>query len=214
MISNLNLNISEDAKFYHLNFHWKGNNLQISREGDIVVVIEGVVHISEEHRYLTDSREDLLFLKLVCRDENKRAFFIDHDKVQTTVREVDPELDDLDCVLRWLLPPGYTYRQGDIGIYSRPEILHHVKPVAEADYAEYFTGVLGRRHVLDPAANCTFYAGQGSCCIRVNAPTHLVHPEHKSIEIEAGIYEIRGARGEILPKSAEIRVGKPLLWQL
>jgi hypothetical protein len=214
MISNLNFDISKDGKFYHLNFYWKGNNLHISRDGDIAVVIKGVVRISKEYRYLTDSQEDLLFLKVFCRDDRKRAFFIDHDKAQTTVREVNPDINDLDCVLRWLLPPGYTYRQGDIGIYRRTEIPDHVKPVAEADYVKYFMEVLGRRHVLEPAANCMFYVDEENCCIRVNAPTYLVHPEHKPIQIEEGIYELRRARGEILPKSAEIRVGKPLLWQL
>lgn len=214
MKSNLNLDISKDVKFYHLNFYWKGNNLHISRDGDIAVVIKGVAHLSKEYRCLTDSQEDILFLKVICGDDRKRAFFIDHDKAQTTVREVNPDLDDLDCVLRWLLPPGYTYRQGDIGIYRRTEIPDHVKPVAEADYVKHFMGILGRRHVLDTAANCQFYVGEGSFFIRVNAPTYLVHPEHKPIQIEEGIYELRGARGEILPKSAEIRVGKPLLWQL
>jgi hypothetical protein len=213
MRSNLNLKISEDAKFYHLNFYWSGNSLQISREGDIVEIMEGIVHISEEYRYLAELQEDLLFLKILCTFEKKRAFFINHDKVQTTVREVDPDLDDLDCVLRWLLPPDYTYRQGDIGIYHRSEIFDYVKPVQETDYAQYFSGVLGRRHVLDPMTNCIFFAGKGSCWIHVNEPVQLVHPEHKSIEIEAGLYEIQGARGEILPKSAKIRVGKPLLWQ-
>src|SRR5215210_7708741 len=155
------MNVGVDETFHHVNMCWSGDTLRVTRRDEFVVEVGDVVEVSEERRRVEASEQDIVFLRLFTRGGGPRAFFIDSDPVQTNVREVSPELERLDDVFPWLLPPGYTHRQGDVGIYRRDAVPPSARPVAREEYPERFVDILSKRHALEPAAACDFFGGDG-----------------------------------------------------
>jgi hypothetical protein len=202
------MDIGVAQAFHHVNMSWSGNTLHLTRRDEFVAEVRGVVGIVEERRWMADSEQDILFLRLCTQDDGWRAFFIDSDPVQTNVREVSSELERLDDVFPWLLPTDYTHRQGDVGIYQRTALPPAAGPIAREEYPELFIHITSKRHALDPVEVCDFFVGNGLYYVRVNRPARLVHPEHPAIALAPGIYELLGARGTPLPEFVGLREGE------
>jgi hypothetical protein len=202
------MDIGMDETFHHVDMRWSGNTLRMTRRDEFVAEVRGVVGIVEERRWIESSEQDILFLRLSTKDDGWRAFFIDSDPVQTNVREVSSELERLDDVFPWLLPPDYTHRQGDVGIYQRATLPPSAGPIAREEYPELFMHILSKRHALDPVDACDFFTGNGLYHVRVNSPSRLIHPEHTAIALAPGIYELLGARGTPLPEFVGLREGE------
>lgn len=201
------MRIGTDDSFHHVAMRWGGDTLHITRRGEYVTVVEGVVRIDEERRRAEESEQDILFLRLTTRC-GLRAFFIDSDPVQTNVREVAPELERLDEVFPWLLPTGYTHRQGDVGIYRSAVLPPTALRIPREEYADHFVDILSKRHALDPMSACEFYIGDNHYYVSVNGPARLMHPEHPAIPLEVGLYQLIGARGTPLPVFVGLREGE------
>lgn len=202
------MKVGVDAFFHHVEIRWRGEDVELTRRGDFVADVRGVVAIAEERRYVAASRQHLLLLRMTRRGGGARLFFLDSDPVQTNVREVAPELGGLDEVLGWLLPPGFAHRQGDVGLYRARDLPPAVRPVAPAEYPEQFVSVLSKRHHLEPAAACEFFAGGDRFFVRVARAARLVHPEHPALALGPGLYELVGARGTPLPHFVGLRDGE------
>ena len=201
--------ISEQAAIRRLEFTWSGDDLRITRQGELVVELAGVARIGEQASVCEETLQDLLLLKIACADGRTHAFFIDADPVQTNVRAVDPGLEVLEEVLDWLLPQGYVHRQGDVGIYPRSYLPAGARKIDAADYADECVDILSYRHLLEPAVSCNFYCAPGKLCyVLVRDAVRLVHPEHPAIELEPGLYELLGARGVALPQYVGLREGE------
>jgi hypothetical protein len=200
--------VGVDASFHHVEIRWRGEDVELTRGRDFVAAVRGVVAIDEERRYAEETRQHLLLLRMTLRAGGARLFFLDGDPVQTNVREVAPELDGLDAVLAWLLPPGYAHRQGDVGLYRGRDLPPAARPVAPAEYPQAFVSVLSERHHLEPAAACEFFAGGDRFFVRVARAARLVHPEHPALALGPGLYELVGARGTPLPHFVGLRDGE------
>jgi len=206
------MKIGLDASFYHLHFQWTGDLVRLTRQDDYVTEIADVIRIEEEVRRLEESEQNILLLRFHDRHGRVRTLFIDNDPVQTNVREIASELDRLDNVFAWLLPLDYVYRQGDVGLYRRTEIPVQADKISTSSYADRFIEVLSKRHSLDPVGSCEFYSHNDKFYVHVIAPVRLNHPEHESISLETGIYELIGARGTPLPEFVGLRTNeKPAL---
>lgn len=202
------MEIGVRGSFYHVAWSWRGNDLNITRGQDFVTDVTGVARITEERRSSPASEQELMFLRLFTHDHGTRALFIDNDPVQTNVREVSPELEKLDDVLMWLLPPDYTHRQGDVGVYSRSSLPAAARRIPPEDYPDCFLGILSKRHAFDPVSSCEFYVGEKSYYVVAREPARLVHPEHSAVDLAPGTYEVIGARGTPLPEFVGLREGE------
>lgn len=202
------MDIGVEENFYNVNMRWSGDVLRITRRDEFVVEVGDVVGVAEERRRVDDSEQDILLIRLLTRDGGRRVFFIDSDPVQTNVREVSAELERLDDVFSWLLPPGYTHRQGDVGIYLRNGLPPSAQLIAREEYSDRFVHILSKRHALEPADACDFFVVDRLYHVRVNRPARLIHPEHTAITLTPGVYELLGARGTPLPEFVGLREGE------
>jgi hypothetical protein len=198
----------QDLDFHGLSFRWSGRDLRISRGAMCLVELAGITRLATERRRTSSSQ--LMLLECALGDGTRRRLFIEGDERQASAREVAADLDDLDAVLGWLLPPGYAYRQGDVGFYRREALPLGLRPVESSDDRRECEQVLGRRHLLDPPDACRLWV-DGAAYVDVLRETRLVHPEHEPVTIEPGTYEIVAARGVPLPIEPEVRTAKEFL---
>lgn len=202
------MKIGVDDHFHNVAWVWNGRTLNITRGEDWVTRVVGVLGISEEHRLVPASDQAILFVRFLIQGNGVRALFIDDDCVQTNVREVSPDLLTLDDVLLWLLPPDYTRRQGDVGVYRRTALPPGLNRINADEYPEHFSLILSKRHALQPITSCEFYVGNNRYYVVLDRAARLVHPEHSAIDLESGIYELIGARGQPLPQFVGLREGE------
>jgi hypothetical protein len=184
-----------------------GGRFVIFKRGMRVLSLLGVRAIWEEAR--ATRREKLVYLRVFRTGRRARGFFLDRDAVQSNVREVPGRLGSLDVVLRWLLAPGFAYRQGDIGIYSRAIPRSGIREIRPDRYGQAFARLLGGRHRFDPEGNCRYFRAGRRLFVEVLSAVRLVHPEHQAILLPPACYELRSARGRPLARRVPLRVGKP-----
>lgn len=195
----------EQLEFYNVSFYWP-RGLQIRRGRDLIVEIREATHTLDEISSSRDGEQSILFCRVFKRGGRCRAFFIDDELGQTSVREVPHVLPDIQRVVSWLLPIPYHCRQGDIGIYELSSLPSGLTPVAEGGYDGCFR-LCGGRHILFPTANFSVFEGRSRYYVLANSEARLSHPEHGVIRLKPGCYELRVARGTpLVPRSASHEV--------
>lgn len=184
-----------------------GGTLQIERYAQRVMTVTNVTKMTAEAGLGSDgTREILLRLRSPA---GWRAFFIDESDCQSNLREIDPSVTTLAAAVAWLLPPGFVCRQGDVGIYPCAVMPTQARACAAGTHLEAFGPVLGRRHVFETAAHCDFFVADCRYFVSVRDHVRLIHPEHESIAIERGQYEIISARGTPIPDALPLREALP-----
>jgi hypothetical protein len=197
--------IGVDTAFFKIAISWEGTTALFRRNGELVIDVSNVVRLSEEWRESPQTEQTILFLRLFRADGSVCSLFLDNDNVQSNAREVSPDLERLDDVFPWLLDQDFVHRQGDVGVYACAQVPLLATLVSEEHVLDMFEPVLSRRHTFDPLSSCELFVGNNSYYVRVNKPVRLIHPEHRSIPLAIGLYEIRGARGTALPNYIGLR---------
>jgi hypothetical protein len=177
---------------------WSGSDVRITQDGETIVQITNVVRVEEDLLSRPETAQDSVLLRLWQKPDVVRALFIDDDQHQTSVREVDPSLVDVNAVIEWLLPAGYMCRQGDIGIYRRDRLPPNVREVRVPADTERLKRIVGR-HVLDRQDACKVFISGTRPFVLVQELVRLIHPEHSAIELDKGLYELVASRGRVLP---------------
>ena len=184
------------TRLYGLDLDLSAGTVTLYRHGIVLLTVCGVMSMRCEHRYVAGDRQHMSLLRI--NGQQERLFFIDEVDGSTNVREVLAALSHLDAVLSWLLPTGHMYRQGDIGIYRRERLPRAAEPVPASSQPQEFAPVLGLRHVFKADANCSYFRLGDACFVQVHSPTPLIHPEHETVLLIEGVYELIKAHGESL----------------
>ncbi len=194
----------EQLEFYNVSLYWP-RGLQIRRGLDLIVEIKEATHSLEE-TFSVDGEQSILFCRVFKRGGGSRAFFIDDELGQTSVREVPHILPDIQHVLSWLLPIPYHRRQGDVGIYELSSLPSGLTQVGQGGNDGCFR-LFGGRHILFPTMNFSVFEGRGRYFVLVKSEARLSHPEHSVIQLKGGCYELRVARGTpLVPRSGSHEV--------
>jgi hypothetical protein len=189
--------VGQDLQWGHLVFEWEEDTLSVTRDGQLMLEMSAITKITLEQQPDNDGGERGL-LRIESR-KTWRAFFIDRNDTQSNLREVDASLTTLSSVLDWLLPPGFVYRQGDIGIYQCATPPCGPSSFRVEAHQRAFAPVLGSRHRFDRPERCAFILADGRYFVAVRTAVNLIHPEHPLVAIDAGTYELVAARGRTLP---------------
>lgn len=181
----------------------------IRRDGFVALEIREVRNISWEENVDGLQEGALCHCRVQSFNGSKRAFFLDADNGQANIREIDSALPDLRSVIKWLLPRGYSYRQGDIGIYRRESLPRMAQVVLARAYLEEYAPILHMRHRLEPLEACQFYRTTRKYFVRLESEARILHPEHAPVHMRVGSYEFIAARGQIISIENCARLGKP-----
>lgn len=200
--------IGVDSSYHHLNLHWHGDTLVMTRQGEFVAKFPQITGIQQEYARLAESEQDILLLRLDNANGQAHVLFIDNDPVQTNVRLVSDQVTRLADVYAWLLPQDFVHRQGDVGIYLRNELPPDVEEVSADDYPDQFIDILSKRHAFDPPDACRFYVSPTAHYVMVRTPARLIHPEHHAQPLAPALYQLIGARGTPLPEFVGLREGE------
>lgn len=206
------LSLSEENFLDGFIFSCKDGNITIKRDGLLLEQCRNVCNVECETLHLT-KMEMVRLISIMSSSEKKNNYFIWRDATQSTIREVDQSLQNLESVLRWLLPTGYSYRQGDIALYE-----------CSSEWQSYFVcrsnlinvsldTILGSRHFFDPpclCANGNDGVVAGRLIVMLEEPSLLMHPEHGSLKVAPGIYEVIAAKGKPLPVEYILKESKQL----
>jgi hypothetical protein len=193
--------------FYELSMHRGPDaSLTVTRRRDEILVLKEVTDLTIDDARETGEEHLLLLRSSTSRYD--RVFFLDHDKIQTNIREVVPTLRNLEDTIRWLLPTDYVDRQGDIGVYSCA-IPSRARFCPWEDYEKTFAPVLNERHVIDRPEDCLFATHGKRRFVSVLRPLLMVHPEHPPITIPHGEFELVKARGMSFPILQYVRDCQP-----
>jgi hypothetical protein len=199
-----------EFQFHDILIVGAGQKLVVTRRQEVLAQFDHTDGYTVEDETKTPEQHMLLFWFVAGHERIK--FFADHDGVQTNLREVDPSLVGLENVIKWLLPPGYLARQGDVGLYSADISQAGATEVAAADHLDAFSPILKRRHMIAAPKNCRFFQSPSRFFVRVEQVTQLIHPEHAAISLRPGEFELMGARGTVYPILQNVRTfrGAPL----
>jgi len=175
----------------------------------VILSLHDVVGVTTQSMTCAEPGSQVVFMRVLRTNKRNRYFFIDFDDNQSNIREVHRDLNDLSAVLNWLLPAGYSHRQGDIGIYARQHLPLDRREIPNERQSTEFAGLMNRRHRFDCMQDCKFFRKDNRYFVQVLCRAHMVHPEHPSIALNPGLYELRGAKGRVVGRTVAVRSGKP-----
>jgi hypothetical protein len=203
---------TDDAEliFHDLRVTSLGRTATLVLRGRPLITINKVRQISEERAVAEGANQSLMLLRVLANDDS-RNYFVDFEHGRTNVREVSPHLVTLSETLAWLLPGGYVERQGDVAFYETV-IPDHVKEVEAEEFDWLLFPQLGGRHQFAPISTTRFFVvSDQHFFLRVERSQPVIHPEHPTVELPVGGYELVVARGQSLPKFVEVRRARTLL---
>ena len=203
---------TDDAEliFHDLRVTSLGRTATLVLRGRPLITINKVRQISEERAVAEGTNQSLMLLRVLANDES-RSYFVDFEHGRTSMREVSPHLVTLNETLAWLLPRGYVERQGDVAFYETV-IPNHVKEVEAEEFDWLLFPQLGGRHQFAPISTTRFFVvSDQQFFLRVERSQPVIHPEHPTVELPVGGYELVVARGQSLPKFVEVRRARTLL---
>jgi hypothetical protein len=190
------------VQFRDLQFQLASGSLSVRRRLNLIAKFNSVSSIEFVQSELGD--QEILLVRLIS---NGLAWllFADYDGVQTNLREVDSSLSSAEEVIKWLLPPDFFARQGDVGIY-RGSVAEKLDPCIKSQRPD-----LGR-HTFESRENCILFCLEHRMFARVLRETRMMHPEHAAVVLPPGEYEFRYARGTSYPILQRERpvLGSPL----
>ena len=196
--------------FHDLRVTCVGRTATLFLRGRRLITANEVRQISEERAVAEGANQSLLLLRVLTKDDS-RSYFVDFEHGRTNVREVSPHLTTLGETLAWLLPRGYVERQGDVAFYE-VSIPDHVKEVEAAEFERRIFPRLGGRHQFTPVSTTKFFvAADQHFFLRVERSQPVIHPEHPTVELQVGGYELVVAKGQSLPTFVEVRRARTLL---
>jgi hypothetical protein len=187
-----------------------GRTATLVLRGHPLLKTNDVRQIFEERAVADGANQSLMLLRVLTKD-NSRSYFVDFEHGRTNVREVSPHLTTLSEALAWLLLPGYAARQGDVAFYEVviPDL---VKEVEAVEFERRLFSRLGGRHQFTPVSTTKFFIGADQhFFLRVERSQQVIHPEHPTVELQAGMYELAVAKGQSLPTFVEVRRARTLL---
>jgi hypothetical protein len=196
--------------FHDLRVTSLGRTATLVLRGRPLITINKVRQISEERAVAEGTNQSLMLLRVLANDDS-RSYFVDFEHGRTNMREVSPHLVTLNETLAWLLPRGYVERQGDVAFYETV-IPNHVKEVEAEEFDWLLFPQLGGRHQFAPISTTRFFVvSDQQFFLRVERSQPVIHPEHPTVELPVGGYELVVARGQSLPKFVEVRRARTLL---
>jgi hypothetical protein len=206
---------TDDAEFvfHDLRVTCLGHTATLVLRGRPLITTNKVRRVSKERAVAEEANQSLMLLRVLTKDDS-RSYFVDFEHGRTNVREVSPHLTTLSETLAWLLPRGYVERQGDVAFYE-VGIPDHVKEVEAAEFERRLFPRLGGRHQFTPVSTTKFFiAADQRFFLRVEQSQSVIHPEHPTVELQAGGYELVVAKGQSLPTFVEVRRARTLLMGL
>ena len=203
---------TDDAElvFHDLRVACLGRTATLVLRGRPLITTNEVRQISKERAVAEGANQSLMLLRVLTKDDS-RSYFVDFEHGRTNVREVSPHIKTLSETLAWLLPRGYVERQGDVAFYA-VSIPDHVKKVEAAEFERQLFPRLAGRHQFAPVSTTKFFiAVDQRFFLRVERNQPVIHPEHLTVELRAGEYELVVANGQSLPTFVEVRRARTLL---
>jgi hypothetical protein len=204
--------ITDDAElvFHDLRVACVERTATLVLRGRPLITTNEVRQISKECAFAKGTNQSLMLLRVLTKHDS-RSYFVDFEHDRTNVREVSSHLTSLSETLAWLLPRGYVERQGDVAFYE-VGIPDHVKEVEAAEFERRLFPRLAGRHQFTPVSSTKFFiTADQHFFLRVERSQPVIHPEHPTVELRVGGYELVVANGQSLPTFVEVRRARTLL---
>jgi hypothetical protein len=196
--------------FHDLRVTCVGRTATLFLRGRPLTTANQVRQILEERAVANGANQSLMLLRVLTKNSS-RSYFVDFEHGRTNVREVSPHLTTLSETVVWLLPRGYVERQGDVAFYE-VGVPDHADEVEAAGFERRLFPRLAGRHQFTPVSSTKFFiVADERFFLRVERSQPVIHPEHPTVELHVGEYELIVANGQSLPTFVEVRTARTLL---